>query len=195
MKSLLCIGDSLTAGYGIAKKASWTTLLSTEFSFQIINKGVNGDTTSGMLSRSHADVILTKPSAVIIMGGTNDLFSGFPVQYIYENLIFLAKEAASNSIIPILASPPPVNVSMAERLWASGPDYKVINSRLSELNKLLEGYCMANNLTLLSLNKVFQQAITPETENQYYTDGLHLSIKGNRLIFEAVKELIERNLL
>ena len=49
---MILIGDSLTFGYGVSKKNSWVYKLQNEYTnLKILNKGVNGDTTSLMLTR------------------------------------------------------------------------------------------------------------------------------------------------
>ena len=72
---LICIGDSFTRGFGVKKKESWVSQISIE-NADVINMGINGDTTSGMLARFTNDVILEKPNYVLITGGTNDFISG-----------------------------------------------------------------------------------------------------------------------
>jgi len=45
--SIVCIGDSLTFGYGVNKSENWVSLVATRVKEKIINKGIPGDTTSG----------------------------------------------------------------------------------------------------------------------------------------------------
>ena len=73
---IACIGDSITFGYEIEETQKWTTLLSEELNVEVVNCGINGDTTAGMLSRFDAILDLHKPTHVIITGGTNDLWFG-----------------------------------------------------------------------------------------------------------------------
>ena len=74
---MILFGDSLTFGFGVPKKNSWAYKLQEQFSnITILNKGINGDTTSSMLTRFYKDVTSKKPKKVFIMAGTNDLLSG-----------------------------------------------------------------------------------------------------------------------
>jgi len=59
---LVCLGDSLTEGYGIETRHRWSDLLKKEFPFEIINRGISGDTTAGMLARFQFDVIAHQPT-------------------------------------------------------------------------------------------------------------------------------------
>ena len=52
----------------------------------VINKGVNGDLTSGMLERFSRDVVDEKADYVIILGGTNDIGWGLDLAMIAHNL-------------------------------------------------------------------------------------------------------------
>ena len=72
---IVCIGDSLTSGFGVFKDKRWTELMIKNHKLNIINKGINGDTTTGMLCRFFDDVLSLKPSLAIIMGGCNDFIS------------------------------------------------------------------------------------------------------------------------
>ena len=55
---IICIGDSLTEGYGVGRPENWVTLLNERSENDIINKGISGDTTGGMLARFQKDVKL-----------------------------------------------------------------------------------------------------------------------------------------
>lgn len=56
---IVCLGDSLTYGFGVSRSNSWTNIVNEETRLEIVNKGINGDTTSGMLARFNEDVVKT----------------------------------------------------------------------------------------------------------------------------------------
>ena len=74
------MGDSLTAGYGVDEAQAYPALLEARlreagFSYQVINAGVSGETSSGALSR--LDWMLTlDPDIVILETGANDGLRG-----------------------------------------------------------------------------------------------------------------------
>ena len=103
----VCIGDSITFGYEMEESQRWTNLLSKELDVQIINSGVNGDTTAGMLARFRVDVIEHEPTHIIIAGGTNDLWFGLKDDYIISNVFTMARHAKSYNILPIIGIPTP----------------------------------------------------------------------------------------
>ena len=70
--NIVCIGDSLTKGYGVNPSKCWVSMLQDSLNVPTVNKGVIGDTSSGILSRFSRDVKKEDTSKVIIMCGTND---------------------------------------------------------------------------------------------------------------------------
>ena len=71
---IICHGDSLTEGVDVEKAYSWTSLVEHNLRVSVVNHGIGGDTTAGMLSRFPYEVAQQQPAIVILMGGTNDLW-------------------------------------------------------------------------------------------------------------------------
>jgi acyl-CoA thioesterase-1 len=94
---IVVLGDSLTAGYGIDPKLSYPALLQQEIdraglSFEVVNAGVSGDTTSGGLRR--VDWVLGKGADVLILAlGGNDGLRGVPPQQMEANLRGIVERA------------------------------------------------------------------------------------------------------
>lgn len=107
MNSIVCIGDSLTYGYGVSTKSSWVELLRKRLvNVNVVNAGVNGDTTIGMVNRFTEDVVYNNPDIVIILGGTNDFLTNRSAENALKNINIMVKEAIENDIVPIVLSPP-----------------------------------------------------------------------------------------
>ena len=100
---IVCMGDSLTEGYGIANHSDWPTLLGANW--DVINSGISGDTTAGMLSRFHPMVIDHHPTHVIILGGTNDCSFNLPIDAIISNIMAMTKLARHHGIVSIIGLP------------------------------------------------------------------------------------------
>ncbi|MBF0141124.1 MAG: arylesterase [Magnetococcales bacterium] len=87
---ILCLGDSLTEGFGVADAHSYPTLLQQRLRAQgsgmrVINAGISGDTTLGVLGR--LDALLDHPVAMAIVTiGLNDAFMGVPAATIQDNI-------------------------------------------------------------------------------------------------------------
>ena len=181
---IICIGDSLTSGYGIHRNKSWTYLLKENLKLNIINKGINGDTSVGLLSRFLKDVLTPKPKICIIMCGTNDILSGRSINSIIDNLNIMIKDCLSNNIVPIILSPPKTLKSLAKKLWDEHVDYADVNDKLNLLNNLVKKLCTLNNVPKVNICNLIKE------ENIYFNDGIHLSEYSNYLIFNEIKKLL-----
>lgn len=90
-KTVLVLGDSLSAEYGLARGAGWVALAEQRIKAQkldatVVNASVSGETTSGGRSRLPALLEKYKPSVVVIELGANDALRGLPVPAALANL-------------------------------------------------------------------------------------------------------------
>jgi acyl-CoA thioesterase-1 len=104
--SVAAIGDSITARYRLSY--SYPDLLGRWREVPVRNFGVSGDTTAQMLDRL-ADVLDSGPTpqVVVIMGGTNDIARGMPVEGALRNLQTIAERVRDSGRRPVLVCPPP----------------------------------------------------------------------------------------
>jgi len=198
----VAMGDSLTVGFISTRLAiqPYTNFLEkyvdnslkelgrkNTIQITIINRGVNGDLTSHMFLRFRQEVVDLKPDCVIILGGTNDIGWGFPVEEIFSNLQRMFETAIDEGIKPVGCTVPSILG------WDKG-----IAPRL-ELNRLLMDFCYAKEIPCADL---FASTCDPKTRrlrSDYSSDGLHLNISGYRKIAEtifeeAIKALLIRKL-
>jgi lysophospholipase L1-like esterase len=187
---LVCIGDSLTTGYGVFRNECWTEILKAKFGFDIVSKGVNGDTTAGMLDRFHDDVVLSCATHVLIMGGGNDLMSGRDLKHICANLRLMAEEAKQNGIVPILAVEPPIIPDMAKRKWSWDADYGCAEKNGRLLREWLLSWSAENNILCLDFYGLFEEKLKATSANELYLDGLHPRKLGHELMAEKVAEAL-----
>lgn len=187
---IVCIGDSLTYGFGVPKESRWTNLLQEKLSIKVLNKGMNGDTTAGMLSRSYRDVIETYSTHTILMGGTNDFIKGYSAKVVFENIIELVKEATSYNIIPIIAIQIPTDVDIAKKLWSSYTDFSKVNAEIETFRQLIVDYSNKNNIQYIDFYKEFSTSIIDKNIDDYYIDGIHPTIKGHEILVNiALKQI------
>ena len=90
-RTILVLGDSLSAGYGIRQDAAWPALLGQRltargFDYSVVNASISGETTSGGRSRLDAALARHKPAVLIIALGSNDGLRGLPLPSVRENL-------------------------------------------------------------------------------------------------------------
>lgn len=181
---IVAIGDSLTFGYGVNKDANFVELLRKNYSYEMVNKGINGDSTAGILSRFYKDVVETKCELCIIMAGTNDIFSGRKAKYVLDNIMEMINECKLNNIIPLVISPPKTFDHLAKIHWYSDIDYYIVNNLLGELASLLQFQCEKERIQFINIYESFPCI------QEYYTDGVHLSPKGYELIYTKIQKEI-----
>jgi acyl-CoA thioesterase-1 len=90
-RTILVLGDSLSAGYGIQVQQGWVSLLSQRlakegYGYQVVNASVSGETTQGGLARLPRALELHKPAIVIVELGGNDGLRGLPLSASRTNL-------------------------------------------------------------------------------------------------------------
>jgi acyl-CoA thioesterase-1 len=98
-KTVLVLGDSLSAEYGLARGAGWVALAEQKLRQQnieatVVNASVSGETTSGGRSRLPALLEKYKPALVVIELGANDGLRGLPVAAAQANLRAMVDAAA-----------------------------------------------------------------------------------------------------
>jgi acyl-CoA thioesterase-1 len=89
--TILALGDSLTAGYGLSRKQAYPALIaekmqSANYQFEVINAGSSGDTTAGGLTRLPPLLRGRKIDVLILALGINDAFRGVPIEQMRSNL-------------------------------------------------------------------------------------------------------------
>ncbi|ABO54854.1 acyl-CoA thioesterase-1 [Burkholderia vietnamiensis] len=112
--TLVVLGDSLSAEYGLPRDTGWVALLrqrlATErIDYSVANASVSGDTTSGGRARLPAVLQRLKPSIVIVELGSNDALRGVPVATTEQNLrdiIAAARRAHAQVVLVGMYVPP-----------------------------------------------------------------------------------------
>ena len=119
---VLALGDSLTAGNGVAPAEAWPALLATRTGWEIANGGVSGDTSAGGLARLPDLLEENAPKLVFVSLGGNDMLRRVPQAETVANLNrILELVAARGAKAVLLATPRPTiagavfsNLSAAE---------------------------------------------------------------------------------
>ena len=172
-KSLLILGDSISAGYGMSKEKQWSEVLKEKLnqekiSLKIINASVSGETTGGGLVRSDKLLQNNMPSYLLIELGGNDALRGYPPQTVKSNLleiINLGKTYGSKSIIMQIRIPP--NYGNRYR-----NEFESIYTEIAEENGSLYMPFMLNNIAL--------------EKNLMMADGIHPTEEAQPLIAEEI---------
>ncbi len=125
-KTVLVLGDSLSAEYGLARGTGWVALAEKKVKAQkldaeIVNASVSGETTSGGRSRLPALLTKHKPGLVVIELGANDGLRGLPVAAAQANLKAMAEaagQAGAKVMLVGIRIPPNYGRDYSEKFYA-----------------------------------------------------------------------------
>ncbi len=171
-KSIVVLGDSISAGYGIDVTQGWVALLQNKLNENstghiIHNESISGDTTAGGLARIDQALILHKPDIVIIELGVNDSLRGLPPILIKSNLAEIAHRAQrAGAQILLLSMKIPPTPAITPSIF-----YNIYPQLATELNIPYVSFIMKN----VALSKDMMQP-----------DGLHPNAKGQPAIADKV---------
>ena len=138
-KTVLVLGDSLSAEYGLARGAGWVALAQKKIKDQrieadVVNASVSGETTSGGRSRLPALLDKYKPALVVIELGANDGLRGLPVAAAHANLRAMseaADKAGAKVMLIGMRIPPNYGRDYADKFYAMyGTVSKEVNAPL-----------------------------------------------------------------
>lgn len=113
-KTILVMGDSLSAGYGIRPEQAWPSLLTKRLlekrlDYSVANLSISGETTAGGRSRLAPALRQHKPAVVVIALGANDGLRGLPLSQMRDNLnamIDAAQASGARVLIAGMRLPP-----------------------------------------------------------------------------------------
>ncbi len=104
-RTVLVLGDSISAAYGIQREQGWVTLLEGRLAplgHSVVNASISGETTSGGLARLPKALRAHDPDIVIIELGGNDGLRGYPTSRMRDNLTAMARLARDHGAVPLL---------------------------------------------------------------------------------------------
>jgi acyl-CoA thioesterase-1 len=112
--TILVVGDSLSAGYGIKLEQGWVALLQEKlkregYGHRVVNASASGETTGGAMTRLPRALAQHRPSIVILELGGNDGLRGLPVADIRTNLeriIASSRDAGAKVLLLGMRMPP-----------------------------------------------------------------------------------------
>lgn len=189
---MICIGDSLTFGYGVARKDTWVSLAAGRTGVEMINAGICGDTTGGMLARFGRDVLEKRPDAVFIMGGGNDRMTGCPNCIAQSNLMGMAHQAISAGILPMVGLQPPVLRERIPEDWAAFASGNLGQQAETEYRLWLLRFGKTFGIPVVDFWRPFSEALGEEPPESLYLDGLHPTAKGHAMMAQTVCGALQR---
>jgi acyl-CoA thioesterase-1 len=179
-RTVVFLGDSLTAGYGLSPGLSFPGLLEARMrreglGWKVVNAGVSGDTTAGVLARLD-QVFRQGPDLVFLCIGSNDGLRGMPIPGMEKNLRAILDRARGEGVPVVLAG-----ALLPEAFGREYRDtFRLVFPRLAMeyglpfLPFLLEGVALKPGYVL--------------------EDGLHPNAAGTRQVAENVWKVLEPEL-
>ena len=179
--TIVALGDSLTAGYGLSRKQAWPALIAEKmreagYEFEVVNAGSSGDTTSGGLRRL-PDILRAhrKVDILVVELGINDIFRGVELDQIRSNLQAIIERARAR--FPGVA----IVIAGMQLPGYSNDDY------VSAFGGMFATLAEKNRATLIPY---FLEGVGGNPElNQW--DRLHPNAAGQRVLAENVWRVIE----
>ena len=135
--TILIVGDSLSAEYGLRRGTGWVPLLEKQLAAdkkaaRVVNASISGDTTSGGRSRLPALLAQHRPAAVVIELGGNDALRGLPLDMTEKNLTAMtqaAKKAGAKVLLIGMQVPPNYG-------GAYGKDFSTLFTKVAQAEKV-----------------------------------------------------------
>jgi len=178
MKIIMCFGNSLTAGYGVAMNEAYPALLqkridSLGLKYKVVNAGLSGETSSGGINRVEW-VLRQKPDIFILELGANDGLRGINVKVTRENLqkiIDKVKNRFPDTRIILAGMRIPTSMG---------------NTYNKEFQKIFPDLAEKNNILLIPF---LLDGVGGESKlNQ--GDGLHPTAEGYKIVTENVWKVL-----
>ena len=161
------IGDSLTDGYDLGTYYP---------EMKVINRGIGGDTTHGVLARLDTSIIEPAPRVVVMMIGTNNLGDMFTD---YEEILIKLKSELPDTKVVILSIPP------------SCGDYASRNGQIAINNVKIKSLAEKYDYTYVDVFTPLFDFERNELRAEYTTDGIHFTPLGYEVITAEVKPVLE----
>jgi acyl-CoA thioesterase I len=175
-KAIVCIGDSITRGWPAGQ--GWPEILQARSGYNVLNKGINGDPTTDMVTRFKADVVPYHPDYVIICAGTAAFYKLEPLSTIESNIAKMCEMAEQNNIKPIMCKVPPSSL------------YNVISlaSQVNQLNAWVESYAARHGYSVIDFYSVLNDPAHAGYYKPEYSigDGVHPNEAGKQAIGYAI---------
>lgn len=189
---IVCLGDSITRGYGVPAGRSWPDLLAGEAGLDAINAGISGDTTGGMLARFRQDVVAAGAGAVCLMGGFNDLSLGADPGTLRSAMYAMVHHASAAGIIPVICLPPPV--APFQTFWGDSVDGARAAVLYDDWRQWLAALVRDSSLRAIDFHAAFQEAMSgPDALrlDDLLCDGLHPNVRGHALMARTAAAALE----
>jgi acyl-CoA thioesterase-1 len=195
--SILVLGDSLSAGYGIDIKQGWVSLLqkrlqARHYNYHVVNASISGETTSGGLRRLPAALKQWTPAIVIVELGGNDGLRGTPLNLIKKNLseiVELNQQYAAKTLLLGMQIPPNYGPRYTKQFFANYADIAAEFSDSDQDNVNNKGSSVKSNAEI-ALLPFFLDGIATDP-NKMQADGIHPKANAQAQMLDLLWPVLE----
>ena len=194
--TLVCLGDSLTAGHGavtpgvVDKSKSYPAYLQDKVNIPVINAGVSGDTTAQGLARVDTEVLSKNPKIIVINLGANDLGRGIPVATVKSNLEAIINKVNDGNRKIYLAKFYTEDVARALANTYGFLDYAVLAEMISQYDNLFNTLASENDVTLIE--DIWSGVWGVHMSDAVHPDAIGYEIMANN-IFNVLRPYLQAN--
>ena len=192
---IVFLGDSITEGGG-----DWNNYFGTK---NIVNRGISGDTTLGVLARLN-EICFYKPISLFLLIGINDIFNSdspnrkniTPLS-VSNNIIAIAEKIykrSPNTQVYIQTNLP-INNKLYKKLTGTFPFHETpLPDQINQINTRLKKNESQNHYTVIDLHDIFLDS-RGSLSRKYTSDGVHLNEEGYNKWSNFIKNYISSNFL
>jgi acyl-CoA thioesterase-1 len=181
-QTILVLGDSISAGYGLAQGEGWVALLQQrlqrdKLDYNVVNASISGETTLGGRNRIAAALNEYRPAVLIVALGGNDGLRGSPLEEIRANLIAIVEAGRKSGARVVVAG------------MRIPPNYGRVYARRFE--GLFAEVARQQNVSLVP----FLLQGFADDRSMFQSDGIHPVAAAQPRILDNVYRRLRRQLL
>lgn len=170
--TVVALGDSLTYGYGANPKTAYPTVLAELSKWNVVNAGVNGDTSADVLTRVN-EITEQNPDLVLLGVGGNDVLQRIAPDTTRANIIATIDTLQSNNIDVVLIAEPHLSTSALFGKASDNPLYEDI-AETESIPLYSDGWSTVLSDDALKSDKIHANA----AGYRQFAEGLHDYLKN-----------------
>jgi len=148
----------------------------------VLNRGIDGQTSTEILARFERDVVAVHPDCVILLAGVNDIYGGVETEVVERNLSAMHADALDAVIVPVGATVLPYDRATPKATAA-----------IFTLNNWIESFAKVLNIPWCDTARAAANPAAPH-RLRGSPDGLHPDVDGYRRMGEALARTIEADI-
>ena len=172
-KKIVAFGDSLTFGYGTSQDKSYPIQLGKLINREVVNEGINGNTTRDGLNRINKVLTEHQPHTVLVSLGGNDMLRKYSVEETEKNLKEIIDTIQAKNIQVILIAEPQPSLMGAMLKLNDADIYEKV----------------AKEMKVPLIEDVFSTYLSKQ---EYKSDVIHLNEQGYKLVAQDIAKYLEK---